>query len=396
MRLDTKLRFILVNETKKILERIYCFFACLVFSLVPTDTRSTSMQTPSIVHTVVIDAGHGGKDAGARGRKHKEKDVALSIALQLGRYIKNFFPKVRVIYTRSDDTFIPLDTRAEVANNAHASLFISIHCNATLNQKRYVKGTETYVLGLERNKENLAIAKRENAVIQLERGFKEKYKTKKKSSAEEHIMLSMYQNAALQHSLRFAEQVEQEFVHKARRYSRGVKQAGFLVLRKTTMPSVLVEVGFLTNIHEERFLGSTKGQAYIASSIYRAFKHYKSQIEGVSYQPEAANFVQTQAAYSLIEDDLSARKGIDFLVELEVYPHAVSTRDTRWRSLDQLFVDRTPRAYRYLTGPFTDILEAQEAATYYKAEGFPRAYVTAYRDGKRIPLKLAQQIIATK
>ncbi|BDS13241.1 N-acetylmuramoyl-L-alanine amidase family protein [Aureispira anguillae] len=249
---------------------------CLPFF---SETAFYKPKESTIKFTIVIDAGHGGKDSGALGTNAKEKDIALKLALRLGHYINQYMPNVRVLYTRTTDQFIPLHQRIAMANTNNADLFFSIHCNSMLTPTNSVGGTETYVMGLHRATENLNVAKRENKAILLEQDYTTNYEGYDPNSSEGHIMLSMYQNAYLSQSLLLAGKVEQQFQHTAKRKSRGVKQAGFLVLRAATMPSVLVEAGFLSNTLEENYLNSEKGQVYIASAMYRALKEYKRDVE---------------------------------------------------------------------------------------------------------------------
>lgn len=244
-----------------------------------SETASYKLKPSNSAFTIVIDAGHGGKDSGALGSVVKEKDIALQLALRLGQYVQKYMPTVRVLYTRTTDQFIPLHERISIANNNHADLFFSIHCNSMLKRTNSVSGTETYVMGLHRVTENLNVAKRENKAVLLEKDYVQNYGGYDPNSSEGHIMLSMYQNAYLAQSLLLAEKVEKQFVHTAKRKSRGVKQAGFLVLRTATMPSVLVETGFLSNSIEESYLNSEKGQIYTASAMYRAVKEYKEVVE---------------------------------------------------------------------------------------------------------------------
>jgi N-acetylmuramoyl-L-alanine amidase len=239
----------------------------------------TNIYPPKKVSKVVIDAGHGGKDSGAKGKLYREKDITLSVALKLGQYIEQNLPDVKVIYTRKTDVFIPLFERAEIANKNQADLFISIHCNSVPGKKTYIKGTETFVMGLHTAEENLEVAKRENEVVLLEDNYKTKYGGFDPNAPESHIILSMFQNVFIDRSILFAEKIESQFKNKANRASRGVKQAGFVVLKATSMPSVLVELGFLSNPEEEIYMKSEEGQNILASAIYRAFKEYKLQIE---------------------------------------------------------------------------------------------------------------------
>lgn len=231
------------------------------------------------IRTVVIDAGHGGKDPGTVGKTFKEKDVVLQIALKVGEYIEKNVSNVKVVYTRKIDQFIELTERAAIANRNKADLFISIHANAISNPKIF--GTETWVMGLHKSEDNLSVAKRENSVILYEDNYEEHYEGFD-NSPESYIMFSLMQNAYLENSLRFADKIEKQFKNKAARHSRGVKQAGFVVLYKTATPSVLVEAGFLSNETEEKFLGTENGQDLIASGIYRAFKEYKSEVESIN------------------------------------------------------------------------------------------------------------------
>ena len=259
--------------------------AVLVPELAQDTVRTTSAESTSAVnnapnqlHTIVLDAGHGGKDPGTHGRYAKEKTVNLALILQLGRKIKNKHPDVRVIYTRSTDHFVDLYERGAIANRSRADLFISIHCNASPSSSR-VYGTETYTLGLHRTQSNLDVARRENAVILQEKNYQQTYKGFNPNSPLATIMLANYQNAFMASSINFAEKVERSFRQNAERKSNGVKQAGFIVLWKTTMPSVLIESGYLTNPAEEDYLRSEQGQDEIAEAIFKAFERYKQEID---------------------------------------------------------------------------------------------------------------------
>ncbi len=251
----------------------------LLIAITLLNSSSTYPPKEFKVDVVVIDAGHGGHDEGTHGKLLKEKDVALKIALKVGAYIEKNFPDVKVIYTRKDDTYIALDERAEIANRNHADLFICIHANANPNTKAF--GTETFVMGLHKDENNLAIAQRENSVILMDENYTERYEGFD-NSPESYILFTLTQSAFQESSLKFASKVESQFKSRVGRTSRGVKQAGFVVLWRTTMPSVLIETGFLTNSTEEKFLAGEDGQDLIASGIYRAFKDYKSDVESIN------------------------------------------------------------------------------------------------------------------
>jgi N-acetylmuramoyl-L-alanine amidase len=228
------------------------------------------------IETVVIDAGHGGKDPGALGKTSKEKDLTLAIALKTGNFILSQNPNIKVIYTRKDDNFVELYERANIANKAKADLFISIHANS--NAKKDVNGSEFWVLGLHRADENLEVAKKENAVVSLENNVEGNYGFDP-NSPEGNIIMTMKQSLYLDKSIQFAKSIEKNYSFESNQINRGTKQAGFVVLYKTAMPSVLVEVGFISNAEEEAFLSSDEGQNEIAMKIANAFADYKLKYE---------------------------------------------------------------------------------------------------------------------
>lgn len=227
---------------------------------------------------LVIDAGHGGHDPGAIGKISKEKQINLNVALKLGKMIKENCPDVKVVYTRTRDVFIPLDRRAEIANNAKADLFISIHTNA-LAKNRTAQGPSTWTLGLAKSDDNLEVAKRENSVILYENDYKTRYAGFNPNSAESYIIFEFMQDKYMSQSVHLASLVQQEFKQTCRRQDRGVHQAGFLVLKASAMPSILVELGFISTPEEERYLNSEKGTQNLANGIYRAFLTYKHEQE---------------------------------------------------------------------------------------------------------------------
>lgn len=282
------------------------------------------------IKTIVLDPGHGGKDPGCSGASSREKHLALAIAKALKTQLQSSYPDLNVIMTRDRDEFIPLHTRASIANRNDADLFISIHCNFI---PRYTgtKGTETYVMGLHKVEENLNVAKRENASILYEEDYKKTYDGFDPDSDEGHIILSMYQSAFLEQSILFGSLVEEKFATAANRKSRGVKQAGFLVLRETTMPSVLVETGFLSNKAEEAFLKSKAGQERIANSIFQAFRIYKNTIESGEVSPMTATLKTpmpktTKNQPARQNDDYASAK-VDLPTRVQTTP--VETRKVR-------------------------------------------------------------------
>ena len=268
------------------------FLCCFFFALAMT------LQAKDFV--VVIDAGHGGHDPGAIGSFAKEKNINLNIALEVGRLISNNIEGVRIIYTRNSDVFIPLEQRAQIANKQNADLFISIHTNAVENKSNSPQGVETYSLGLARSEANLAVAKRENAVILMEDDYKARYAGFNPNSAESYIIFEFMQDKYMEQSVHYAELVQKQMSSYCGRANKGVKQAGFLVLREVSMPSVLIEVGFISHLEEERYLNSELGCKTIAEGIFRAFKQYKAEYD--------ARVTKTVSPISLKEDSAKTRR----------------------------------------------------------------------------------------
>ena len=259
------------------MKRLLAIFIVLVCI---NGTAFSQKKAAGQVKTVVIDAGHGGDKPGAIGKKCKEKNITLSLALKLGKLIEDNYPDVRIIYTRTTDVDITLAERARIANRAKADLFLSIHCNSWTNSTP--TGVETYVMGLSQSKANMEVAKKENADILLEKDYKDNsdYQGFDPNSPESYVMFAMYQNAYIDKSLDFASLIQEQYKSNIKTINRGVKQAEIFVLYKTAMPAVLTEVGFISNPEEEQYIMSDEGQATIVVSIFKAFVAYKSQTEG--------------------------------------------------------------------------------------------------------------------
>ena len=250
--------------------------------------------------TLVIDAGHGGHDPGAISRNVKEKNINLKVALKLGKLVEENLPDVRVIYTRDRDVFIPLHRRAEIANNAKADLFVSIHTNSLASRNSRISGAETYTLGLHRTQENLEVAQKENSVILIEDDYKQQYAGFNPSSAESYIIFEFLQDKYMAQSVSLAQLVQRQFRNNGRQ-DKGVHQAGFLVLRETSMPSILVELGYITNPSEAAYLISEDGSSTMARSLYTAITSYRNQQKdvrhtGANAQPAENNLPDTSEA----------------------------------------------------------------------------------------------------
>ncbi|EJX07614.1 N-acetylmuramoyl-L-alanine amidase, family 3, partial [gut metagenome] len=263
-----------ISSMKQFKNYIVFIAICIGFLITPLGIDTIKAKD----FTVVIDPGHGGHDPGASGRISKEKSINLKVALKLGKQIQQKCPDVKVIYTRSKDVFIPLDRRAEIANNAKADLFISIHTNALANNRTF-KGASTWTLGLAKSDANLEVAKRENAVILYENDYKTRYAGFNPNSSESYIIFELMQDKYMSQSVHLASLVQKQFKQSCQRIDRGVHQAGFLVLKASAMPSILVELGFISNPEEEKYLNSEAGSTTLANGIYRAFLTYKKEQE---------------------------------------------------------------------------------------------------------------------
>jgi len=328
--------------------------------------------------TIVIDPGHGGKDPGASGKHSHEKNITLAIALKLGYFIRKYMPDVRVIFTRTTDRFVPLYKRAQIANENHAKLFISIHCNSSPSPKPY--GAETFVQGLYKNKANLEVAEKENAAILYEKNPK-KYNGFDNSPAS-YISLSLFQSPYLKQSLNFANKIEQQF-KKEGRYARGVFQAGFVVLWRTTMPSVLVETGFLSNPKEEAFLLSAKGQTEIAYAIYRAFREYKTEYE----KENGIVHISKKPVTSPRKKPL-----IDYRVQFFTSSRAVRNPAIRFKKLPDVTYYKGNGLFKYTTGHFSSLSQAVSRQSYARRKGYSGAFVVAFYKNQRISLDRAREI----
>ena len=344
--------------------------------------QNTTTERPTI-KTRVIDAGHGGKDPGCHGASANEKNVCLSIALKLGDQIKKKYPGIKVIYTRDKDVFVELDERANIANKAKADLFICIHANAA-SPSAY--GAETYVLGLHRTESQQKVAERENSTIFLEDDKGEKYKDFDMSPdaiIARQIQLSVF----LDQSILFADKLQKEFT-KLNRYNRGVKQAGFLVLYKTTMPSVLIETGFLTNPAEEKFLGDTTGQKKMATSMFSAFESYKNELEGIDVKTINSTSGNSEVVSNTIEENNHKDKVV-FRVQIETSETKIASTSAKFKGL-KVFEYKQDNLYKYTFGEYEkDFAGANKYKNELREMGYQHAFVVAFLNGERINLEKA-------
>ncbi len=357
-------------------------------------------EIKNTIRTVVIDAGHGGKDPGALGRNAKEKDIALDVALKLGALIEDNVKDVKVLYTRKSDVFVELHERAAIANQAEADLFISIHVNANSNAVPY--GTSSHVLGLHRTGENFDVAVRENSVILLEEDYETRYQGFDPTSLESYIIFSVMQNTYLKHSIEFASYVQDQFRDRSKRKDRGVKQDGLLVLAQTSMPGVLIETGFISNPEEEKFLITEYGQDLIASAIYRAFKRYKQRIEENSKftVDEAIAAQQQEARTELLtgtvpdegihkDDNNEKHNGeLRFKVQIASSKSKIDPAPSAFKGYKNVSVIQQGKWYKYAIGNNPSYHDALEKCSSVK-DDFPGAFVIAVKNNELVPLNEA-------
>ena len=331
------------------------------------------------VNKIVIDPGHGGKDPGTLGTgryKQTEKDVVLDVSLLLGDYLQSEFPEIEVIYTRDKDEFIKLSERTRIANQAKADLFISIHCDAFRDSSVY--GSSTYVMGMHKNESNLNVAIRENSSILMENNYELNYEGFNPEEPESYIALSMYQSSSLSNSLLIASKIQNQFKNRVNRKDRGVKQAGFLVLGRATMPSALIELGFLTNPNEEEFLISNQGKIYMASAIFRAIKEYKLEM--------SALILETQ---SKEKDDNELFFSIQFLSSDSPF----NIEDISIENKEMIYEFYDKNIYKYSYGKVTTLEEVSVLKKKLNFYGFDDYFTIAFLNGKKMSLKEALSIL---
>lgn len=341
--------------------------------------------------TVVVDAGHGGKDIGAVGDKAREKDVNLGVALKLRKLIEKQLGDAKVVMTRESDRFVPLQRRADIANEANGNLFISIHCNSVAKSSKNrdsVRGTSVYVLG-RKSEENLAVAQRENSVIMLEDDYSTTYHGFDPNSPESYIAFELMQNQHMEHSLSAAGAIQKELVASAGRLDKGVRQAMFWVLVKTGMPAVLIELDFICNPRQERYLASEAGQTQLAEAIFNGLMVYKTaydremaQMHGTQAPEQRPKSAPAPANEKTSKTPASAGQ-LTYKIQFLVTSSPLSDNARELRGIDNPEYYRDGKSYKYTTGEFTDLSEANRALRKVK-KLYPDAFVIKTRDGKRI------------
>lgn len=393
---------------------------CILFSENTYSITSGNINSKQLV--VVIDPGHGGKDPGAVNKSIREKDIVLGIGLKLGKLINEQHPSVKVIFTRSTDVFVPLIERSRIANKNKADLFISLHANACGTPS--TRGTETFFLGPSRSDDNLEIAKKENSVILLEEDYKETYEGFDPNSAESYIMFELMQNTYLDLSLFIADAIQQQFKSKSESPNRGVKQAGFLVLRQSSMPSVLIETGFISNTSEANYLSSETGQQNIALSVVEAFRKFKDKNSGptntrspeIIARNEKKQEVEPKQEIStgkknqeeivsqidivkkdepeiknvVINPDTTVKEvttgnNIFYSVQIGANTTPIEPIASNFKGLKNVRREKTDKYYRYYLGNESALDKITSELQQIKQK-FPQAFIVSFINGQRVPL----------
>jgi len=404
------------------------FLILILCILMADNTFSiTSVTDGSRQFIVVIDPGHGGKDPGAVNKSIREKDIVLGIGLKLGKLINENHSDVKVVYTRNTDVFIPLIERSRIANKIKADLFISLHANFCATPS--IRGTETFTLGLHRSEDNLEIAKKENSVILLEEDYNTTYEGFDPNLSESYIMFELMQSSYLKQSVSFATEIQQQFKSHLSSTDRSVKQAGFLVLRQSSMPSVLIETGFLSNQAEANYLNSEDGQRNIALSIFEAFSKFKSKSSGsvnskatevmTSHQKPQDTLVKQEvqtvnqkteektkeeivistidsekmepekadtASLSNVTEIVKSENNNYYSVQIGANITPVEPVASNFKGLKEVRREKTDQYYRYFVGNESNIENVQSILKQIKLK-FPEAFIVSFVDGKKVLLK---------
>ncbi len=392
------------------------FFVLLFITPTLISFNITNLQkTPKDKFIVVLDAGHGGHDPGNIGNGYLEKDIALNVVLEAGKELEKD-PNIKVLYTRDDDTFVDLFKRGEIANQANADLFVSVHCNSHSSD---ASGAETFVLGLHANQRNFEVAKKENSVIYLEDDYAQRYAEYDINSPESIIGLTIMQEEFLDQSILLGKKLQDNFTKRLKRKDRKVKQAGFIVLHQTFMPSVLVETGFLTNKNEGSYLNSKNGQREMGKAIADAVLAYKSEINtGVDISGISTEIEDTEVAVNIPEETpkkeeempkkeettvastpkeettvqppvVAKNTGVVFKVQLLASAKNIPLKGENFNGLDILSREPYKNLYRYMYGNASTLDDAKRLKANADAKGYTTSYIVAYKNGKRVPLSQA-------
>ena len=365
-----------IMKTKHI--PFFVFFICIAINL----SFSSNNNDTTKPFVVVLDAGHGGHDSGNTGNGYREKNIALNIVLEVGKILEKK-ENIKVIYTRKTDKFVDLFKRGAIANEADADLFVSVHCNSHSSQ---AYGTETFVLGLHANKRNLEVAKKENEVIFLEENYEENYAGYDPNAPESFIGLTLMQEEYLDQSIMLAGLIQNNFTNKLHRHDRSVKQAGFIVLHQSYMPSVLVETGFLTNNKEGAYLNSNKGQREMANAIAEGVLSYQKNLDLATSKAKNPVITQEEIDNAIDTTEEKIYPGYVFKVQLAAARKKISTEPQNFKGLKDISRNKEGGMYKYYYGESSDYNKIELMKTFAKEKGYSTCYIVAFKDGKKLKL----------
>lgn len=363
----------------------FILFISLMFPLLAHSATGLRAADPWVI---VLDAGHGGKDPGALGKRSKEKDIVLDIVLRIGKYLGENMQDVKVVYTRSTDVFIELDRRARIANDAKADLFVSIHCNA--NAKTSPHGTEVFIMGLNKTDANLEVAMKENSAALLEDNHEDRYDGIDPNSSEAYIAFSLFQNVYLDRSLSMAQLVMKYMNKHVGLLDRGTKQAPFFVLYKTAMPSILIETGFISNENDEAILMSEAGKEKIAWAIYLAINDYRNETTGTNHQ--AASMRHVEADNPVQNNNSGQTNAVVFKIQFASFKEVISVSDKRFSGLPNVSYSKSGTYYKYYCGETASYTEACATLEKVKQKGYSDAFLVAFNNGSSISVQDARRI----
>ena len=361
--------------------KIIAFFVLLAL-LITTASFSTHKNDTARDFIVVLDAGHGGKDPGNRGNGYKEKDIALSVVLEIGKILEKQ-PGIKVIYTRTTDVFLELHERAAIANEADADVFVSVHCNSHHTQ---AYGAETFVMGLSKSSQNLNTAKKENEVIFLEDNYEEKYVGFDPDSPESFIGLTIMQEEYLDQSIMLAGLIQNNMVNNLKRRDRSVKQDVFWVLHNTYMPSVLVELGFLTHKKEGPYVNSKKGRKELAREIANGVVTYRKHLKLATADAQNPVITEVEIEEAIKNTEEKIYENVEFRVQLMAGSRKLSLKPSNFKGLKDVVREKENGLFKYYYGSTSDYNKIQLMHSYAKEKGYPTSYVVAFKEGVKLKL----------
>lgn len=364
------------------IRKIYVLILLSAILIAFSSFRKKEANPPSKQFIVVLDAGHGGHDSGNRGNGYFEKDIVLDVTLQVGKLLESH-GDIKVVYTRKTDVFIDLNRRGPIANEVDADIFVSIHCNS---HKSQASGVETWVMGIDKSGKNMETAKKENEVIFLEDNYEEKYAGFNPNSPESLIGMSLMQEEYLDQSIMLAGLIQNNIVNNLKRSDRSVKSGPFWVLHSSYMPSVLIELGFLTNNAEGPYVNSAKGRSELAREITNGILLYKKQIAMATEDAKNPVITKEEIKKAIETTEKKEYNEVEFRVQLAASGKKIETKPRNFKGLDDVAREKEDGLYKYYYGGTSDYNKIQLMRTFAQEKGYNAAFIVAFKDGKKIPV----------